>query len=117
MPSPIYFPRSIAAYGSAGIEAILKQEIEALSINQLPLMKGLRSGNYVLDSKIETMIISITADAKALHVKAGIFFPSIIAGCSCADDPSPVEAQQEYCELLFKIVRETAVATVALSDA
>jgi hypothetical protein len=44
----------------------------------------------------------------------GVFFSGIITGCSCADDPTPVETQNEYCELLFAIDKATAETTITL---
>jgi hypothetical protein len=114
MSQPLYFPRSIAAYGSADFEATLKQEIEALDAGQLPLIKGMTTGNYVVSTRIQAMILAVTISEDIVHVKAGIFFSSILAGCSCADDPTPVEESNEYCELLFEIDRATAAATVEL---
>ena len=60
------------------------------------------------------MIILVADDEGFIHVKAGIFYSGIIAGCSCADDPTPVDEQNEYCEVQFEINKKTAEATVAL---
>ena len=38
----------------------------------------------------------------------------IIAGCSCADDPTPVDTTTEYCELQLEIDRESAETRVIL---
>jgi hypothetical protein len=110
----ISFARALAAYGRDNFEGILKQEIEALGVDGLPLVKGLSGSNYVVGDKLQAMIISVTADARHVRVKAGIFFAGILTGCSCADDPTPVGEQNEYCELMFEIDRTSARATVAL---
>jgi hypothetical protein len=47
-------------------------------------------------------------------VKAGIFYTGVIAGCSCADDPTPVDELNEYCVVQFDIDRMTAETTVRL---
>jgi len=49
-----------------------------------------------------------------IRVKAGIFYTGVIAGCSCADDPTPIDEQNEYCVVQFDIDRTTADATVTL---
>jgi hypothetical protein len=40
----------------------------------------------------------------------------VIAGCSCADDPTPTNELDEFCELQLDIDKLTAVATVTLLD-
>jgi hypothetical protein len=47
-------------------------------------------------------------------LKAGVFYTGIIAGCSCSDDPSPVDEQNEYCDLLFTIDKLTAETQITL---
>ena len=47
----------------------------------------------------------------------GIFYTGVVAGCSCADDPTPVEEQHEYCEVLIEINRATAEAVIRLLPA
>lgn len=93
---------------------ILKKEIEQLDITQLPLQQGLSTSSYVADSKINAIILSNTETEKHFIVKAGIFYSGIIAGCSCADDPTPVEEQTEYCEVQLTIDKLRADTTVEL---
>jgi len=45
-------------------------------------------------------------------VRAGVFYRGIIAGSCCIDDPTPVEPHEEYCELEFRIDRETGETEV-----
>jgi len=47
-------------------------------------------------------------------VKAGIFYKSIIAGCSCSDDPSPIDEVDEHCEVMIEIDKRSAEATITL---
>ena len=56
------------------------------------------------------------ARANSILVKAGIFYTGIIAGCSCADDPTPLDEQNEYCELELNINKETAETTIVLLE-
>lgn len=62
------------------------------------------------------MILDQSEDADLIRVKAGIFYTGIIAGCSCADDPTPIAEQSEYCVVQLCIDKasvETAVMQVA----
>ena len=60
------------------------------------------------------MVISVAEEPEVIRARTGVLFTSVIAGCSCADDPTPVDEQTEYCELLFEIDRQTAATTVSL---
>ena len=60
------------------------------------------------------MILGASEEAGIIFARAGIFYTSIIAGCNCADDPSPVDEQTEYCEIQFEINKKTAETTVQL---
>lgn len=104
------------AWGSPDFGDRLKAEIEHLDIGLLPLQQGLSSSSYVTSSKIEVMILGITETDKNIRAKAGIFYSGIIAGCNCADDPTPVDENNEYCEVLFdidKVSGETTVTSLA----
>ncbi len=80
----------------------------------LPLQEGLSQGSYVSESKFSAMILGVSEEAGVIFARAGFFYTSIIAGCNCADDPSPVEEQTEYCEMQFEINKKTAEVTVKL---
>jgi len=47
-------------------------------------------------------------------VKAGLLYAGIIAGCSCADDPTPIDEVTEYCVVRFDIDKATAETKVTL---
>ena len=108
--------KSVAAWGNPEFEDILKGELGELGVGQLPLQQGLSSGSHALDKPIEAMIISSTDDAGHIHVRAGIFYHGIIAGCSCADDPTPVDEHSEYCEVMLVIDRQTGETDISLLD-
>lgn len=112
MPDQVLFSRACDASGHPDLENILKHEIEALGADRLPLAQGLTRGSHVAGDAIQARIISVVQDATRIRVQAGIFFKGILAGCSCADDPTPVEPQNEYCELLFDIDKATAQVTI-----
>jgi len=107
--------KTLIAWGKPDFAATLKQEIEQLGVDQLPLQQGLSVGSYALAAPITATILSVTELEHVIRVKAGIFFNSVIAGCSCADDPTPVDKLAEYCEVLLDIDKTTATTTVALA--
>jgi hypothetical protein len=110
----IRLPKSLNAWGTPEFEAVLKQEIEQLDAGSLPLQQALSASSYVTERPFQAMIISVSASASQIMVKAGIFYTGVIAGCSCADDPTPVDELNEYCVLQFCIDRTTADTTVTL---
>ncbi|MGA7800342.1 MAG: hypothetical protein WCC36_05985 [Gammaproteobacteria bacterium] len=110
----IQLARSANAWGTEEFEDILKTELEQLGPDQLPLQQGLSVGGYATDSGVNVMIISVSERAGDIHVKAGIFYKGIIAGCSCADDPTPVDEHSEYCEVRIEIDKDTAETKVVL---
>jgi hypothetical protein len=105
---------ALSAWGTPQFEDVLKQEIERLGAEHLPLQQGLSTGSYALDNKLQAMIISVSEDAEFLHAKAGIFYTGILTGCACADDPTPVNEESEYCVVRLDISKATAETSVML---
>ena len=112
----IRFIDALNAWGTPDFNAILRQEIERLTAEQLPLQQGLSSTSHALDNGISAMIISVAGEESVIRAKAGIFYTGIVAGCSCADDPGPVNEQSEYCVVQVTIDKATAEATLVLLD-
>ena len=110
----IRLSRSLAACGTPELRDTLRQEIEALGAGDLPLQQGLSAGSYALDRDLRVMILAVAEEPASIRVRAGVFFSSIIAGCSCADDPTPIDEQSEYCEVHLDIDRANGETTVAL---
>lgn len=110
----ITLPESLKAWNSPDFKAVLKREIALLG-GRLPLQQGLSRSSYALDDAIEAVVQQVSETAEGIYARVGIFYSGIVAGCSCADDPTPVEAQPEYCELDVAIDKATARATVTLA--
>lgn len=110
----IQLTQSLAAWGTPAFREVLKQEIEQLDAGLLPLQQGLSASSYVTDRPFQTMIIGLSEEAGLIRVKAGIFYTGVIAGCSCADDPTPIDEQNEYCVVRFDIDKATAATVVTL---
>jgi hypothetical protein len=102
------------SWGSAEFEAALKQEIKQLDKSLLPLQQGLTIGSYVSDDELDIVFIKATEEGTRIQAKLGICYCSTIAGCSCADDPTPVDVNSEYCEVVVEIDRETGEGRVEL---
>ncbi len=110
----IRMTEALNAWGSPAFEAALKQSLVALTPDQLPLQQGLSMSSHALAGSIEPMIIGVTEADGRIRAKVGVFFSGVIAGCSCADDPTPVSEQIEYCVLRVEIDRTTAATTITL---
>jgi len=116
MQERIQLSRTLAALGSPDFKAVLKAEIEQLDAESLPLQQGLSQSSYACDEDIKVVVISVVETATVINVTAGVFYSGIIAGCSCADDPTPVDACPEYCEIRIDIDTQTANAIISLFE-
>jgi len=110
----IRLPNVLRARGTSEFSDILRQEIEQLDAQQLPLQQGLSFSSHVTDRPFQARIISTREENGFLRVKAGIFYTGIIAGCSCADDPTPIDELNEYCVVRLDIDTSTAETVVTL---
>lgn len=106
--------KSLQAWDTNNFNSTFKNEVITLDKQLLPLQKCLLFSSYVSPETISPVIISSSIDATHLLIKTTIFYSGIIAGCSCSDDPSPQDTQQESCDLLFRINLENAETQVEL---
>jgi hypothetical protein len=107
---------SLAAKNQDNFKSILKNEMQEIDPDLLPLQQGLSLSSYVGKSPFTAVILNVSENDVAVQVKTGIFYTGIIAGCSCSDDPTPVDEQNEYCEMLFEINKSTAETCVKLLE-
>jgi hypothetical protein len=112
----IRFAAALRAWGTPEFNDVLKREIEGLAGTQLPLQEGLTSSSHALHDRVSAMIIDVSDATRVIRAKAGIFYTGIVAGCSCADDPTPVTEQNEYCVVQFTIDKTTAETTLRLLE-
>lgn len=110
----IKLDKSLRAWETPEFATTFKQELAQLEVGQLPLQQGLSTGNYVIDAPITVTINRVTEMDNVIRVIAGIFYQSVIGGCSCTDDPTPASEINEYCEVQLDIDRVTAIAVVTL---
>lgn len=106
--------KSLNAWNTPGFKDVFQQQITQLDVSLLPLQQGLSISSHVTDRPVQAMILDMSDDADLIRVKTGIFYTGIIAGCSCADDPTPIAEQNEYCVLQFCIDKTSAETTVTL---
>ena len=107
---------SLENIDSPDFKKVLKEDIQNIEPTLLPLQQGLSFSSYVGKGSFNAVILKITDNTNNLRIKAGIFYTGIIAGCSCSDDPTPTDEQNEYCEIQFDINKETAETDVKLLD-
>jgi hypothetical protein len=112
----ISLEKSLRAFGTPEFASVLKLELAQLAIHQLPLQEGLSVGSYVIDAPVTFVNISAVDAGETIGVQAGVFYQGMIAGCSCADDPTPVGETNEYCEIRLDIDKLTALTRVALLE-
>lgn len=110
----IALKQTLQAWGGPAFNATFKKEVEALPPEHLPLQQGLSLSSSISDQPFRVMVISTGESEGRLQVKAGVFYSGIIAGCSCADDPTPQDVQAEYCDLAFNIDPQSGETTVTL---
>lgn len=108
----VLLSKSVKASPGPEFNTALSRELESLAVDQLPLQQGLRTGNQVLEDARTVMVLSVVDEGDLIHARAGVMYHGIIAGCSCADDPTPVEAVNEYCEILVTLDKETGMADI-----
>lgn len=110
--APLRLPDSCSAWGTAAFAAVLRAELEAAGAAALPLQQGLTRSSQATDDAIQVMVIEAHGGAGSIRARVGVFYAGVTAGCQCADDPTPVAPQAEYCELCLEIDRASAAAIV-----
>src|SRR5512146_722741 len=111
----IRLERTLRAWGTADFAAVLKQEVAQLG-GDLPLQQGLSTGSHATSAPVTVVVNSVTEMDDVIRVKAGIFYQSVISGCSCEGDPTPTSENTEYCEVQLDIDKATAVTAIALVE-
>lgn len=108
-------PKSVAAWGGPEFESTLKAEVQSLRVDDLPLQAGMSGSSYAMDGAIQAMVIHVADYGRCIQAKLGIFYGGVTAGCNCADDPSPVVPEPEYCVVALRIDKATGEADATLA--
>jgi hypothetical protein len=103
------------AWGTPSFEPVLKAALISQA-GQLPLQQALAHSSSVADGPISVVLRGVEEKDGRLCVDVGIFFHGVTGGCSCADDPTPLDENNEYCRLQLDIDRDTAVTAISLLD-
>lgn len=111
------FVDSLAAWGTPDFNEVLKRDIAGLDVALLPLQQGLSQSSFTHGENRTVMILNASDAADVIRAKAGIFYTGIIPGCSCADDPTPMNEITEYCEVQIEIDKTTANVSIKLLSA
>jgi hypothetical protein len=114
MAAAARLPESLATWGTPLFEETFKREVGRLTGQVLPLQGGLTHGSHASDRVNGVILFSTSESADSVIIKTGLYFTGIIAGCSCADDPTPNNETVEYCEVLIEIDRKSASASISL---
>ncbi len=116
------------ALGTPDFEPALIAAIKSLGLRGLPLQQAVRQGSVALDDDVSVRLLAVRASGHAAAVsdsaashsmveyKIGVQYTSLIAGCSCADDPTPMSVLPEYAECVLSIDWATGDFTVQLTD-
>jgi hypothetical protein len=104
------------AWGQAELKQVFNDELRSLSVDALPLQQGLKPSSIALDHALSATILEAHEAGDDYLIRAGLFYTGMVAGCNCADDPTPQDEINEYCEALFTIDRRTGLTTVELAD-
>lgn len=99
--------QSVAAWNSPTFAATLIDEIQALGPGHpelQPLLQAcLAQTSAVADEPLSVYLLSSDEQDGRIRARLGVFYAGIVAGCSCADDPSPVDSITEHCEWLLEM--------------
>lgn len=98
--------RSLQAVGTPAFDRVLQAELVALGPDALGLQQGLTTGSISLNDDIGVMRLRVRETPTTLKVRVGVFYTSVLSGCSCADDPTPADTHAEYCEIDLEIDRQ-----------
>ena len=107
---------SLRAWNTAAFTDVLKQEVSSLDTESLPLQQGLRHSSVAIADNITVSILKTSENDDSIFARAGLFYTGIISGCSCADDPTPVDENNEYCEISICINKITAESIITLVE-
>ena len=103
-------------WGQPEFEVTLKQEMAHLEAKDFPLQQGLSQASVALDDGLKFIVLKTSEQAGQLTIKTGIFYKGVIGGCSCADDPTPIDEITEYCEVLLVIKKDSGEVEITLID-
>jgi hypothetical protein len=112
----INLSKSLPVWGSEHFSQTFINEVSQLSLEKLPLQQAMSVGNVASKHNLQILIHHKREELEHLLVHCGIFYSSLISGCNCADDPTPIDYNTEYCELEFKIDKSSGETLINIRD-
>ncbi|CDW94333.1 MULTISPECIES: hypothetical protein [Thiomonas] len=109
-------PAAHSAWTQPNFGAVLLAELQQTGALIDPLQQGIRRGSHALTDDVSLMVLQRSEGDDDLRVKAGLSYFSIIPGCACEADPTPMSELPEYVELRVAIRRTDSAATLELLD-
>ncbi len=109
-------PAAHSAWAQPDFGAVLLAELQQTGALIGPLQQGIRHGSHALTDDVSLMVLQRSEGDDDLQVKAGLSYFSIIPGCACEADPTPMSELPEYVELRVSIRRTDSAATLELLD-
>ncbi len=94
----------------------LRDILIALPVSEFNLQRALRQGSIALPETLDVAIIRSEPGAARTLIRVSLFFQSVIAGCNCADDPSPEDRLEEHCEARILIENDSGKLQVTLDS-
>ncbi len=108
---------ALGAWGRDNFIAALGADIEQLPHHELPLQQGLSHSSHVSDEPFQVVILRVNENGDQIQAVARVFYSGVIAGCSCADDPTPPDTLTESCLLEVRLdKRDASVSFTLLAD-
>jgi len=105
-----------AAWSQPDFQSVLLAELLQSGALVGPLQKGISRGSHALTDDVCLMVLQRDERADCLQVRAGLSYFSIIPGCACEADPTPMSELPEYVELQIDIQRADGAATLNILD-
>jgi hypothetical protein len=103
-------PRALAAFGTPGFAATLKQELLALDPALLPLDQATCQGGLADTENLDLTVLAAGPENGRLVARIGVFFTEVVGGCSCGDEPLCATAYGQ-----FRVVIDRRDASVRFS--
>ena len=100
---PLHLPAACAAWAQPDFQSVLLIELQQSGALVHPLQQSITRGSHALTDDVCLMVLQRDESADSLQVKAGLSYFSIIPGCACEADPTPMSELPEYVELQIDI--------------
>lgn len=110
------FDKTLQSFATPDFKTEFSKALKSLAPGKLDLQSALKLGSVALTDDLSVMILNCKEHPSFLEIEAGIFFHSLIAGCNCADDPTPTDTLQEYCEMAIRIQRPGGEYSISIKS-